>query len=311
MAEPALALKDVTKRFGRQTALDGLSMTVPSKSIAAFVGANGAGKTTTFSLIGTFFRPDSGSIFVGGLPLAAYRRGGGIIGILPQDVLFFENRSLERHLLMFSRLAGFPPKAARVEAARVLELTDLSDRANALPSELSHGMKVRFGVAQSLVGSPKLILLDEPTAGLDPKMVASFRSIIENLKGTTTLIISSHDLGQLELMCDYLCIIDHGKLIRQGGMGQLLFKSSQIVYHLGAALPALSLFNTADPEYLFELRAPEVLTVQFNPEKHRVADVNALVLSILLKNDVPILEVESKRTLEEAYLAETDRQRLL
>ena len=220
--EYALEVSDLRKRYGKRVALDGLSFSVPERSITAFVGANGAGKTTTFSLVGGFFKPETGSIKVQGEPLAEYRASGGIVGVLPQDVLYFENRTAERHLLLFARLAGLSGLDADAEVDRVLRLTQLSDRAGDLVSNLSHGMKVRLGVAQALVGNPPLILLDEPTQGLDPKMVMAFRACIDSLRGATTVVISSHDLSQLQQMCDYVIMIDRGKLVREGALKDLL-----------------------------------------------------------------------------------------
>jgi len=300
-----LVIRHLKKKFGRLWALNDLCMSVPKNSVTAFVGANGAGKTTTFSLIGGFFRPNSGSIEIEGLSLKRFRRQGGLIGLLPQDVLFFESRSLERHLVLFARLAGFSGSRAKEEAARVLKLVELEERAGDLPSQLSHGMKVRFGVAQAIVGKPQLVLLDEPTAGLDPKMTAQFRRIISSLKGQTTIVISSHDLGQLQVMCDYVCMIDQGRLLRQGAMCELLSKTSRVIYRLERPMMNLEELKNVLPEFSFSLLEPATLEVCFPPLQFCVAEVNSRVLRVLFKNAVGVLNVESQKSLEQTFLEET------
>jgi ABC-2 type transport system ATP-binding protein len=301
----ALEVRDLRKRFGKRTALDGLSMQVPVDSMTAFVGANGAGKSTTFSLIAGFFGAQSGEILVAGTALKRFRLNGGMIGMLPQDVLMFESRSVERQLLLFAALSGLWGKQAWAEVDRVLDLVSLTERANDLVADLSHGMKVRLGVAQALVGNPPLILLDEPTAGLDPQMISAFKTTMTQLRGSTTVVISSHDLNQLESMCDYVCIIDRGKLLRQGPMRELLSKVSKVNYHLEKDFSELPEIQKEFRELRFSLIDPVSLSVEFEPERLTVAEVNSRVLRWLFKHGAGVVGVASQRSLEQTYLEET------
>lgn len=305
----ALRLTDIRKYFKGRCALDGLSLEVPKHAICAFVGANGAGKTTTFSIVGGYFKPDGGSIEVDGVSHRDFRRRGGIIGLLPQDVLFFEHRSVVRHLILFAHLSGFSGKAAIEEAERVLALVKLSERADDPVSELSHGMKMRLGIAQALVASPPIVLLDEPTAGLDPRMLANFREIVQSLRGTTTVVISSHDLSQLQSMCDYVCMIDQGKLVKQGLLSQLLVQSSRIVFRLdGASFESAGMhaeLQKAFPEFAFSVPAAGTLVVEFEQNEFRVPEVNSRVLFWLFRNHIGVLGVDSHRSLEQTFLEET------
>ncbi|RIL12345.1 MAG: hypothetical protein DCC75_00595 [Proteobacteria bacterium] len=303
----ALAVKDLHKRYRSRTALNGLSFEIPDRSIAAFVGANGAGKSTTFALIGGYFKPNGGSIEICGKPLAEFKKSGGMLGILPQDVLFYESRTVFRQLWLFAQLAGLSDAASAYEVGRVLELVQLSDRRNELVSQLSHGMKVRLGVAQALVGNPPLILLDEPTSGLDPKMLSTLRSVILSLKGSTTIVISSHDLSELEQMCDHLCIIDQGRLIKQGPLSDLLAKSSKVSFGLTNETLELSELQAAFPDFKCERASKRVIQVQFDPAKIKVEEVNKQVLSWLISKGAGILEVSSQRSLEEMFLEETSQ----
>jgi len=296
-----LVIRDLERRFGRQRALQGLSLDIPKNSVTAFVGANGAGKTTTFSIIGQFMKPHGGSIEIGGVPMQEFRRGGGVIGLLPQDVQFFETRTVARQLLLFARLAGFRGAAARSEVDRVLELVKLSDRADSNPENLSRGMKVRLGVAQALIGNPPLVLLDEPTAGLDPVMQQNFRENIEAIRGKTTVVISSHDLRELQALCDYICIIEAGKLVRQGPLEGILGEVSKVTVQVGALGDKAKEILKALAD--FQITAGEgILTARFDPKRFTVAEVNRCVLSVLLSHGVDILGLESQKTLEESYL---------
>lgn len=302
-----LVVRDLERSFGRQVALQGLSFEIPRNSVAAFVGANGAGKTTTFSIIGQFIKAHGGSIEIDGAPIAEFRRYGGVIGLLPQDVQFFETRTVARQLLLFARLAGFQGAAARSEVERVLSLVKLEDRADSNPENLSRGMKVRLGVAQALIGDPPLVLLDEPTAGLDPVMQQNFRENIEAIRGKTTVVISSHDLRELQALCDYVCIIEAGKLVRQGPLGGILGEVSKVTVQIGALGNKAAGIVAALPDFQITI-SEGILTVRFDPKRFSVAEVNRRVLSTLLSHGIEILALESQKTLEESYLETVTRK---
>jgi ABC-type multidrug transport system ATPase subunit len=296
-----LVIRDLHRRFGKHPALQGLSLDIPQNAVAALVGANGAGKTTTFSIIGQFIKAHRGSIEIGGKPLAEFRRSGGVIGLLPQDVQFFETRSVARQLLLFARLAGLKGAAARREVERVLALVKLEDRADSNPENLSRGMKVRLGVAQALIGEPPLVLLDEPTAGLDPVMLQNFRENIERIRGKTTIVISSHDLRELQALCDYVCMIEGGKLVKQGPLDRILGEVSKVTVQVGPIGGKLEVIRAALPD--FDVHPGEgTLTVGFDPRRFKIAAVNRAVLTVLLAQEVEILGLEAQKSLEESYL---------
>ena len=304
-AEILLQIRGLSRRFGRLKALNGLDMDVPKGSVCAFVGANGAGKTTTFAILGGFLRPNSGNITIGGVGLGRYRMMGGLLGLTPQDVQFFEDRTILRQLYLFARLAGLGSRAAAKEVDWVLEAVALNDKRFAVPGELSRGMRVRLGVAQALVGRPPLILLDEPTAGLDPKMQAEFRALIESIRGETTIVISSHDLRELESLCDYVCMIEKGKLLNQGPLKTLLAKSSYVVFVLdkfsGDIAPLQKLVPYAD----IKLKGENVVVASFDGEKIAPQDLNQVALRWFLDNKIGVISVEGQRSLEELFLRST------
>ena len=303
---PALVLKDLSRRFGKTRALDKLSLSIPEHSVTAFVGVNGAGKTTTFSVIGQFIRPHGGSIEVFGYPLSKFRALGGIVGILPQDMQFFEDRTIARQLLLFARLAGLEGAHARTEMERVLDLVKLSDRAGDVAGELSHGMRVRLGVAQALIGNPPLVLLDEPTAGLDPRMIVDFRESIEAIRGKTTLMISSHDLSELQELCDHVCMIDHGKLLMEGPMAQMLGGVSRVAYVVESIKRDPREMEQQLPAVDFIVEGKQTILVEFDRARYKIADINRTVLAWLLNNSMDVIEVKPQRSLEQAFLSATD-----
>ena len=302
---PALQIDDLKRNFGRVKALDGLSLSVPEFSVAALVGANGAGKTTTYSIIGQFIRAHGGSIKVFGYELSKFRRMGGIIGVMPQDMQFFEERSVGRQLYLFAKLAGLSNQHAEEEVYRVLDLVKLNDRVADLAGDLSHGMRVRLGVAQALIGNPPLVLLDEPTAGLDPRMIIEFRACVEAVRGKTTLVISSHDLSELQELCDYVCIIDHGKVVKQGPMSQMLGGVSALIFKVAEVKRDPRELEKELPAVDIIMEDSGTIVAEFDRSRYKVADINRVVLAWLLKNGMEVLEVKQDRSLEQAYLEAT------
>ncbi|MDN5369829.1 MAG: type transport system ATP-binding protein [Shewanella sp.] len=201
----------LSKRYGNKLALDNVDLTLETGSPIALVGPNGAGKTTLLSLMLGFIKPSAGDIKVlGKQPGSAALLGK--VAALPQDAALDPDFSLLTQLALYARLHGFNGKAAENEALRVLELVGLVDAARSLPKALSHGMGKRAAIAQALIGAPKLVLLDEPTAGLDPVNARSIRDLVSNLVADITFLISSHNLEELEKLCGKVLYLDHGKL---------------------------------------------------------------------------------------------------
>lgn len=301
-----LELKELFHAYGKRPSLQSLSFQVPQFSTCAFIGANGAGKTTTFSLICGFIRPTSGEIRIAGKSWQQFAAQGGTLGALPQDVQYFERRSIFRQLSLFAKLSGLSGAKAKDAVERVLEQVKLSERADDLVQSLSRGMQVRFGIAQALIGEPSLILLDEPTAGLDPIMLIEFRELIRTIQGKTTLLISSHDLSELQAICDYVCIIDRGKLMRQGSLHEMLGSVSMVRIKIDPHGADLKELQSNMPHTSINLENRETLIVEFDANQHRLPEINKNVLGWLLQKGVPILAVEEpKKSLEQAYLEET------
>ncbi|MGK0410374.1 MAG: ABC-type multidrug transport system ATPase subunit [Shewanella psychromarinicola] len=202
---------NLSKQYANKLALNNVSLTLTEGAPIALVGPNGAGKTTLFSLLCGYIQPTTGNIRILG-----HKPGSkalqGLLSALPQDAALDPNFTIVSQLQFFAQLQGMTVAAAKQEALRVLTLVDLIDSADAKPRSLSHGMGKRVSIAQALMGSPKIVLLDEPTAGLDPANAKKIRQIVKDLSGNTTFVISSHNLDELEKLCDQVIYLEHGKL---------------------------------------------------------------------------------------------------
>jgi ABC-2 type transport system ATP-binding protein len=213
MSAAAIRISGVTRRFGDLVALANVSLDIPARSVFGLVGPNGAGKTTLFSLVAGFLRPHGGSVEVLGVDVRRVSALHGRLAILPQDALFAPNVPILEQLIYLARLAGMERAEARREAALGLERVGLTEVARKISRVLSHGMAKRLGIAQAFLGQPEVILLDEPTAGLDPTNARVIRDLIARSRGNATLIISSHNLPEIQEICTHVAILDRGRLV--------------------------------------------------------------------------------------------------
>lgn len=216
-----VSIKGLSKRFGRIQALNNVSFEVPSHSIFGLLGPNGAGKTTLFSIIADFLKADAGTIEVHGIDTRYIWRLRGRLSILPQDAQFQRNVPILEQLVFFRLLGGRTKREAREEVIQSLELVGLQSFAKRRVSSLSHGMVKRLGIAQAFLGHPEVILLDEPTSGLDPASARQIRDLIKQLQERATIIVSSHNLGEVQELCDHVAILNHGKLVLAGSVDEI------------------------------------------------------------------------------------------
>ncbi|MFC7156767.1 ABC transporter ATP-binding protein [Halomarina halobia] len=218
----AIDVTDVTKTYGDVTALDGLSLAVESGTTFGLLGTNGAGKSTLFKLLVGHVRPDSGAVAVAGRDVttagAAIRRS---VGYLPERAGFPSALTGREVLAFHARIRGLAEPSARIDEA--LETVGLSDAADRRVGGYSNGMTRRLGLATALLSRPRILLLDEPTAGLDPRGVASFHSIVRQLDrdDDLTVVLSSHVLPEVERLCDAVAILHDGRLRASGSVAGL------------------------------------------------------------------------------------------
>jgi len=306
MSAPAIVTRGLRKVYGNVRALDGLDVEVPAGSIFGLVGPNGAGKTTTFSVVMGFVRPDSGEVELLGRPIsdrAALR--GRVLG-LPQDAQLDGRVSVLRSLTFLARLTGMDRDAAAAEARSVLERMGLLDRAEARPGELSHGMAKKVGVAQALIGDAEVLLLDEPTAGLDPRAAAELRELIRDLRGNRAVVISSHNLAEIQEICDHVAIIDRGRSVDAGSIDEMTRADAEVEIDVKeGAVPASQLAEIAGVSEVTGGEGPGTVKIRFDPGIAPADEVISAALSALLAAGCKVGEVRKGRGLEARYLETT------
>ena len=229
-------IRDLTKRYGGANgvlALDGLDLDVPQGSVFGLLGPNGAGKTTTLRLLVGLAHPTRGTVAIdeGRIdPARPDRRLG--IGVLDQDPRYYGWMRGRELVEMVARLHGRPAGEARVRAAEVLERVGLADAANRRIRGYSGGMRQRLGIAQALVDRPRLLVLDEPVSSLDPEGRRDVLALIAELRETATVIFSTHVLTDIERICDRVAILDHGRLVTEAPLDELLARYALPLYRL-------------------------------------------------------------------------------
>lgn len=222
------AFEDVRKSFGATVAVDELSFGVPEGSVCGLLGPNGSGKTTAIRLLLGLTRPDSGSTSLFGLKTG----GRGFARAIRQTGALVEGPSLYGRATALQNMriqaAALGVRRAEPEITELLRLVGLEDRARSRTSGFSMGMKQRLGLAIALLGSPRLVILDEPTNGLDPSGIVEIRGLISRLpERGVTVLVSSHLLSEVELMCDRVTIINRGRLVANGRMAEVVGSSGQ------------------------------------------------------------------------------------
>jgi len=217
-----ISVSELTKRYARNTAVDHISFEVEKGQIVGFLGPNGAGKTTTMRMLTCFLPPSSGTATVAGYdvlekPLEVKKR----IGYLPEAPPLYQEMRTEEYLTFVGKLKGLSGTELRQRVGTVCERCAIADVKNKLLGKLSKGYRQRVGLAQAIIHNPEVLILDEPTAGLDPKQINETRELIRSLAGDHTIILSTHILPEVEQTCQQVIIINKGKLVATDSVNNL------------------------------------------------------------------------------------------
>ncbi len=289
MSDFALVLDGVSKRYGKREALSGLSLSVPRGSVCGLVGPNGAGKTTAMSIAAGFLLPDEGGVNLLGMGPFDPEKHRGRVGILPQDADLPPASTPFQLLLVWARLQGLGGGQALLAVQNALRAVKLWDRAHSRTGTLSHGMRRRVTVASALLGDPELVMLDEPTSGLDPAQAVALREVIARERGRRTVLVSSHNLLEMEALCDHVVFIDGGRCVGQGAMTRITLRDREVRIRLAPPLPP---------------GRSQAVVLTLTPEDPRsLEEATSQLLSELLSEGALIAEVRQGETLENRYLA--------
>lgn len=219
----ALSVENLHKSFGALKAVNGVTFEVKQGELYGLLGPNGAGKTTTISMLSGLLRPDSGNIQVLGNdfwsdPIRSQKK----MGVVPQEIALYEELSATENLVFWGKLAGLDAKAAKLRSTELLETLSLSDRAKDPVKSFSGGMMRRVNIGCALMNKPKLLVLDEPTVGIDPQARLNILEFIQSLKEEgTSILYTTHYLEEAETLCDRIGIIDQGRLLAEGTLQEL------------------------------------------------------------------------------------------
>ncbi len=217
-SERILECRGLRRRFGGLVAVDGVGFGIGAGETYGLLGPNGAGKTTTISMIAGLLERDAGEVLVAGEPMTTHSiRAKSAIGYVPQDLAIYPDLSARENLVFFARLYGMPTAEAKRRSGEVLDVTGLADRADDQTKTYSGGMKRRLNIGIGLLNRPKLLILDEPTVGVDPQSRNAILQSVEGLSGQGMAVLyTTHYMEEAERLCDRVGIIDHGRLIAEG-----------------------------------------------------------------------------------------------
>jgi ABC-2 type transport system ATP-binding protein len=220
---PSIIVRNLTRQFGPITAIQNVNFTVNQGEVVGFLGPNGAGKSTTMRILSGIMSASTGSAWVGGICVAQQpHEVKRKIGYMPENNPLHDDMRVVEYLRFRARLKGVPGRKLRESVQEVMEICDLARTARRkIIGTLSKGFRQRVGIADALLGEPEVIIMDEPTIGLDPHQIQGIRKLIDNLRGKLTVVLSSHILPEIERCCDRVIIINRGRIVAAGTGAEL------------------------------------------------------------------------------------------
>lgn len=301
-----ISASDLTKRFGAFTAVDGISFEVSKGECFGFLGPNGAGKTTTMRMITNHLPVTEGSLSVLGMQvMSSARKVKARIGVVPQENNLDTDVKVLDNLLLYSRYHGIPMKEARERAIELLEFFQLADHIKSPIPQLSGGMQRRLLIARGLINEPELLILDEPTTGLDPQARHVIWQKLRQLQSQgVTLLLTTHYMDEAQQLCDRLVIIDHGLILVEGSPPDLIRK------HAGNEVIEIRLLENEDKEECLDAiggTVPDGAEVECSADTLYLYsdDVSKILSNIVIDPERTVLH--RKATLEDVFLRLTGR----
>ncbi len=310
-SESAIAVEGLVKRYGRLTALDGVSFSVPRGSIFGFLGPNGAGKTTTLRILATLLPSTGGHAWVAGEDVTRHpARARRHIGYMPDFFGVYDDLTVREYLEFYAQAHGVPRSSWQKTIDDLLELMDLGDKRNEFVETLSRGMKQRLGLTRCLVHDPEVLLLDEPASGLDPRARVEMREVLKEIaRMGKAVLISSHILPELEDLSTEVGIIHRGRMVASGPVESILAQVG------GSRVLEARILGKAEQAGLILEALPGVRDVNVLREEGLVraacsADSAGLadILRTLVEAGVPVVSFNAVQDLEELFMALTEEK---
>ena len=309
-----IKVDNLVKFYGEHQALKGISCTINKGEIVGFLGPNGAGKSTMMRIITGYLPATSGYVYLDNCevyedPISVKKR----IGYMPENVSLYNEMSILEYLKFCAMLKGIPKKQKKISIDNTIELTGLGQYQNRLIGHLSKGYKQRTGLAQAILNDPDVLILDEPTSGLDPNQLIEIRSLIKNLGGSRTVILSTHILTEVEDMCERALIIDKGILIAEDTIKEL--KRTMDADILGSNVELKVLENIDDAlmavrEVTGVKQAYKGTSDNILIEGEEGIDIRPVVAKHIVNSGFDILEIKSiERSLEEVFIHLTAKKK--
>jgi len=295
---------NLTKNYGNLTAVDDLNLTIKDGDIFGFIGPNGAGKTTTMRILVTLLEPTHGTAFINGLDVTKDgKKVRRLVGYMPDFMGVYDDLKVFEYLEFFAAAFGIERKKRKSIVEGVLELTDLESKKRATVDSLSRGMQQRLGLARVLIHDPKVLILDEPASGLDPRARIEIRELLRELKRMgKTIMISSHILSELEEICDHVGIIEHGRLVFSGTLDEIrprLGIESKVRVRVAERQDKAIELLSALPEVRQVQALSNEIAVTFHEGKH----ANGIVARTLVNANLDVISLQPERLkLDDAFL---------
>ena len=302
-----IEIRNVSRRYGSVRALNNVSISVPKGSVLGLLGQNGAGKTTLLNVITGYLAPTEGSVLINGCDtLLQPIEARSCVGYLPEQPPLYDEMTVREYLRFASELRGVERRAVAAHTDEIMELTGLSEMRDRLLGHLSKGYRQRAGMAQALCGDPEVLVLDEPTVGLDPKQITEIRDLIRSLSHGRTIVFSSHILSEVQQLCSHVVILDHGEVKLDSGMDSM---------HDAEQITLLCTAAASQSRILRRVRELDgVRRVEVQPSAHedettmlitfaRQTEPERRLFALLASMNVPILHLSrSEDTLEQVFL---------
>ena len=303
-----IEVKNLTKRYGVNTALDNVSFSIEEGSVVGFLGPNGAGKSTAMNIITGYLSATSGSVTIGGFDtLEDPNEAKKLVGYLPELPPLYMDMTVKEYLyFMYDLKKAKLPREKHIE--EICKLAKIDHVFNRLVGNLSKGYRQRVGIAQALIGNPPVLILDEPTVGLDPKQIIEIRNLIKSLGRNHTVILSSHILSEVQAVCERVIVINKGKLVADGS-------ADQLAHNLSTDHRLIVRIDGPENDVIHAIKSVEYVTdvvsygekepnvIEYAIEAEEGHDVRRNLFAMLSRKGWPMLSLRnSDLTLEEVFL---------